>query len=614
MGERGRAREVLQDHLMAEGAALRLAARPAGQPHEAAACVESTRTITRRYAWTIPIVGVLSLISSLIEGFGISLLIPLLGTLMSSAAIELPGPIAVITNHAARLPPNERLVWLGLTIFGFIALKGLVRVGQTSFMAWVDGRAGHELRCALSERVNTADYPFFLEADSTRLFNILSAESWRALAVIHTRFTVVSDLAAVAVFAGLLLTLNWRLTLAVALGVLLIRLAHQRFLGAAEQQGTRISQATARLSEHMWRSITGMRVIRLFGQERHEQRQLSDASEAMAGAVLSQQTLAAALSAALEVAHAGLFIGLLIGAYWAGTALPLLAAFLVLLYRAQPFIRALEQARAELAGNRSATEEVEWLLQVPAKSPAVHRGRRFERLQAPIIFDRVSFRHAQTPAGSFVLRDLSFELEPGRSTALVGPSGAGKSTIVNLLCRLLEPTGGRILVNGADLTSYDLQSWRAHLGIAGQDAELLDGNIAENIRYGRPDAPFDQVAEAARLAHIDEFIDGLPRGYSTDVGMNGLRLSGGQRQRIALARALLRRPEILILDEATNAVDGLSEAAILRLLKGVPWRLTTLVVSHRSSTLAACDDCIVLADGRLAEAGPIATLSRYRQA
>jgi len=233
----------------------------------------------------------------------------------------------------------------------------------------------------------------------------------------------------------------------------------------------------------------------------------------------------------------------------------------------------------------------------------------FHRLSGPIIFDRVSFSYDASGAKAPAVHELSFKLRKGRATALIGRSGSGKTTVVNLLCRLIEPQAGQILVDGTLLSELDPTSWRARLGIAGQDIDLIDGTVKENIEYGTPGAGLTEITEAANLADIHDFISGLPDGYNTRVGARGVGLSGGQRQRVGLARAFLRRPEILILDEATNAIDGLSEAAILSLLRKSGWNTTTVVVSHHASTLAYCDDGVVIQDGVLLEAGPLGELN-----
>jgi subfamily B ATP-binding cassette protein MsbA len=283
----------------------------------------------------------------------------------------------------------------------------------------------------------------------------------------------------------------------------------------------------------------------------------------------------------------------------------------VLLYRMQPYLLTLNQARLTLEALRGSVREVEWLLD-PAGKPLPPAGTvKLGPLTGPIRFERVSFTYPNRPEGAPALSDVSFELHPNRSIALIGRSGAGKSTIVSMLCQLLQPASGRNSAAGIDLAKIDPVSWRRRIGMAGQDIDLVEGTVAENIAYGVPDAGEAEIVEAARLADADSFIRTLPEGYDTRVGNRGMSLSGGQRQRIGLARALVRKPEILILDEATNAVDGISERAIMSLLRDRSRGIMTIVISHRQSTLACCEDGIVLEDGRVSESGPLRNLRFY---
>jgi subfamily B ATP-binding cassette protein MsbA len=184
---------------------------------------------------------------------------------------------------------------------------------------------------------------------------------------------------------------------------------------------------------------------------------------------------------------------------------------------------------------------------------------------------------------------------------------------VNLICRLLEPSAGRITLDGRDVAEIDPRSWLAQVALAGQDIDLIDASISANIAYGVPDASFERIQQAAQQADADRFIKTLPDGYETTVGSRGLSLSSGQRQRIGIARALLRDPELLILDEATNAVDGISEAAIMTLIQRRAGHKLTIVISHRPSTIASCQDGLVLDGGRVVESGPLAELSFFEQ-
>jgi subfamily B ATP-binding cassette protein MsbA len=230
-----------------------------------------------------------------------------------------------------------------------------------------------------------------------------------------------------------------------------------------------------------------------------------------------------------------------------------------------------------------------------------------------VVFDNVSFEYNP---GVPVLRDVSFRAPAGTTTALVGSSGSGKSTLISLVMAFNRPKEGRVLVDGQDLATMRLRDFRSQLGVVLQDNFLFDGTIAENIRYGRPDATLDEIKRVSRIAHADEFIDGFEKGYDTVVGERGVKLSGGQRQRVAIARAILADPKILVLDEATSSLDSESEALIQDGLKSLREGRTTFVIAHRLSTIRSADQILVLEQGEIIERGTHAELlalgGRYR--
>jgi ATP-binding cassette subfamily B protein len=207
-----------------------------------------------------------------------------------------------------------------------------------------------------------------------------------------------------------------------------------------------------------------------------------------------------------------------------------------------------------------------------------------------------------------VLNDVSFEVPPGRTLAIVGPSGAGKSTIGRLLFRFYDPTSGRITLDGADIAAVTQASLREAIAVVPQDAVLFNDTILYNLAFGRPGASMEEIEQAARQAQIHDFIASLPDGYETMVGERGLKLSGGEKQRVAIARAILKRPRLFLFDEATSALDSHTELAIQRSLREVSRGTTTLVIAHRLSTIVHADEILVLEDGRIAERGSHAAL------
>ncbi len=227
---------------------------------------------------------------------------------------------------------------------------------------------------------------------------------------------------------------------------------------------------------------------------------------------------------------------------------------------------------------------------------------------AGVRFEQVSFHY---DASRPILKDVDFSIQPGQKLAIVGPSGAGKSTLARLLFRFYEVSAGRILINDQDISDVTQQSLRDVIGIVPQDTVLFNDSIYHNIAYARISASRDQVIEAARLAHIDEFIQSLPDGYETIVGERGLKLSGGEKQRVAIARAVLKNPKILIFDEATSSLDSKSEQAILEALREIASHHTTLVIAHRLSTIVDADQILVLDSGRIVEQGNHAELLEH---
>ncbi|MBV2181738.1 MAG: ABC transporter ATP-binding protein/permease [Castellaniella sp.] len=225
--------------------------------------------------------------------------------------------------------------------------------------------------------------------------------------------------------------------------------------------------------------------------------------------------------------------------------------------------------------------------------------------QASVSFDAVDFGYQ---ADRQILHQVSFSVPAGGSLAVVGSSGAGKSTLSRLLFRFYDPTAGAVRINGRDIHDYTQDSVRAHIGIVPQDTVLFNDTIGYNIAYGRPGATQDEVIEAARAAHIHDFVASLPQGYDTPVGERGLKLSGGEKQRVAIARALLKSPPILVFDEATSALDTRTERAIQDQLDRIAQGRTTLIIAHRLSTIVHADHILVLEGGRVVEQGTHAAL------
>ena len=228
-----------------------------------------------------------------------------------------------------------------------------------------------------------------------------------------------------------------------------------------------------------------------------------------------------------------------------------------------------------------------------------------EHFEGNLSFEGVHFHYDE---GQPILKDISFTVEKGRSLAIVGPSGAGKSTIVNLIPRLYDVTGGRITIDGIDIRKLDLEFLRANIGVVTQDTYLFNGTIRDNLLYAKTGASPAELEAACREAHIHDFISGLPEGYDTVVGNRGIKLSGGEKQRLSIARIILRRPPLVIFDEATSSLDSISESLIQEAIGPLLACSTSIVIAHRLSTVMAADQILVVDQGRVAERGRHAEL------
>jgi subfamily B ATP-binding cassette protein MsbA len=261
-------------------------------------------------------------------------------------------------------------------------------------------------------------------------------------------------------------------------------------------------------------------------------------------------------------------------------------------------IKKVGEAYTTLQESKAAIERVDRLLDVRHEET----GKiRIESFNDSIRFRNVSFRYPGTEP--WVLKDINLEIRHGEVIAIVGQSGVGKSTLVDLIPRFHSPTEGVITIDDIDLNDIELESLRNLIGIVSQDVILFNDSVKENIAFGKKGASDDEIFEAAKLAYADEFIRELPDQYDTIIGERGLTLSGGQRQRIAIARAILKNPPIMILDEATSSLDSVSEAIVQKALEKLMKGRTTIVIAHRLSTIKNADRIVILEDGKIMDVG-----------
>ena len=557
-----------------------------------------------RYRIALAIMVVLGVLELLLEGVGIGLLIPFFSVAMGDQSMTGSVPFMGLVDRAlAHFDRQDRLIIIGLVIAFLIFLKCVVVFLHVFAASWTNSKICQNLRQGLFRQIMELGHPFIAQQGQARILNTLDGHVWRTGVALGSLFLMTVNLCVIVVFGALLFVISWQLATAMGVGVLLASLALRLLTRRANQLSLKAVAASDRLGDRHLELLSGLKVVSAFGQEAAELARFDAALQRVRRTFLRMELVAGTVQPLIELLYVPLLVGAVLLALAVGQGLPTLFAFLLLFYRLQPQLKQFEQNRVEVANASGALQEIAELLRRDDKDYVRSGTVPFRGLERAIVLDRVGFRYHGSAEPHPALHEISFQLGKGTVTAIVGGSGAGKSTLINLLFRFYDPIAGTILVDGVPLPELDLVAWRRRLAMAGQDAELMSGTVAENIAYGRPDASQAEIAEAARQADAHEFIMRLPAQYQTQIGTRGLSLSGGQRQRIGLARALLREPEILILDEATNALDSLSEAAIQRTITRLEGRATVLVVAHRLSTVRSADHVLVLQEGRLVEEG-----------
>ncbi len=364
-----------------------------------------------------------------------------------------------------------------------------------------------------------------------------------------------------------------------------------------------VREAAGDVSARLNNNLLGLATIKAFATETLEAAHIGQASDAYRVANASAIRLSSAITPVIRMGIlAGFTATLLYGGWLTIHGELAVGAYSVLVFLTQRLLWPMTRL-AEVADmyqrSMAATQRALGLLATPIK--IAYEGEHFPVAQArgALNFEGVGFAYAEQPT----LRDLNLSIPAGQTVAFVGSTGSGKSTLVKLLLRFYEPQQGRILFDSRPIGELNLQDLRRAIGYVAQDSFLTDGTIAENIAYGMAEASEAQIHEAARLSECLEFIERLPLGFATRIGERGQKLSGGQRQRLALARAILKNPPLLILDEATSAVDNETEAAIQRSLNVVSQGRTTLVIAHRLSTVRQAHCIHLLEHGRIVESG-----------
>jgi len=496
------------------------------------------------------------------------------------------------------------LMYIPLAVLLIIGIKGLASFGQVYFIEYVGQHIIFTLRQKLFRHIQSLSLNFFAHTQTgtlvSRITNdvtlLQSAAATIIADAIRQGFSTIGLL--VVVFYQ-----HWRLAL-IALLILPVAIGFVAYIGRKMRQTSRkLQMQMADINNLLYEKISGIRIVKAFGAEEIEGRRFSDTIQHFLLLALDSVRLNAINSSLSEVLG-GLGIAAVIwyggyevihGITTPGTFMSFITA-LLLLY--EPLKR-ISKYNIKIQHALAAADRVFEILDTEPDIQEMPNAAQLRPIQHSIEYRNVSFSYGEEP----VLQNIAFTAEVGNVTAFVGLSGAGKTTLLSLCPRFYEPYEGAVLIDGTDIREVTFASLREQIGIVTQDVILFNDTVANNIAYGAQQHSREEILRAAQIANADEFIRNLPDGYQTVIGERGARLSGGQRQRIAIARAILKNPPIIILDEATSSLDSESEKLVQEAIANLMKDRTTLVIAHRLSTINKANTIIVLEHGRIVERG-----------
>ena len=545
-------------------------------------------------------------ILSYIKPYMHRLLFAMVCTIMAAAGnLYIPWIIKDMIDEVLADKNGTMLNWIAASIIAIFIVRGLFWYGQNYLMSYVGQSVIIDIRAAVFKKLQRLSVSFYDKNKTGTIMSYVtndvnalqSAMVENTIEMITEGFILIGSVVA-------MIYLDWRLTLFTVCTFPVVLWFMEFFGKKIRKTGGRIQECTADITSVLQESVASARVIKSFVREDYEVDRFDVENKANFRANMKNAQLMATLTPVVELVAA---IGVTMIIWYGGNNVingtitaGSLVAFLTYAVNISNPIKRLTRVIGNIQKALAAAQRVFMIIDMPEEIAESRDAKQLPEVSGKVEFQNVSF--AYNDKGN-VITDLSFSVKPGEVIAIVGPSGAGKSTIANLLPRFYDVNKGDIKIDGHSVREVTLDSLREQVGIVPQETMLFNGSVYNNILYGRLDATKEEIEAAAKAANAHDFIMQLTDGYETKLGDRGVNLSGGQRQRIAIARAILKNPRILILDEATAALDTESERVVQEALDRLMVGRTSFVIAHRLSTVKNADKILVLEKGNLVESG-----------
>ncbi|BAZ41162.1 ABC transporter, transmembrane region [Calothrix sp. NIES-4101] len=556
---------------------------------------------------------IFTLFAAVFEGVSISFLLAFLQSLTTpNAPAEQTGIIGKVSILilGADASPNSRLYLISALILLSTWIRAVFNYFSGIYTEKSQLILADCLRKQMFEQLQALSLGYFTESRSGEIVNTMTTEIERLKQVFGGISFIITRVLVIIVYFICLFYISWQMTVISILVFSLLAVGLTTLNRRVREASFGISEANGLFNTNTLELVNGIRTVQIFGTQDFERDRFYKTSNKL-------------LNASIKVVYAWTFVKpiaeciimtamiCLIIVSFTKLTIPVsaLLTFFFVLVRVTPSIQDMNGTLAYLSTLAGSLENVKAFLSTDNKTYFENGEIHFPGFKRSI--DLVSVDFGYDP-NHLVLHNIKLSIERGKMTALVGQSGSGKSTLADLIARFYDPIEGQIFVDGIDLRMLDIKSYREKIAVVSQDTFIFNTSIRNNIAYGKLDATDAEIQEAARLANALEFIQGMPEGLDTILGERGVNLSGGQRQRIAIARALIRNPEILILDEATAALDTVSERLIQESIENISLGRTVIAIAHRLSTIAKADKVVVLENGYIVEQGKHADLLELR--